>query len=112
MTIDHFIYVKIWACIGQVSKSEMRLGFKTKLKVTVVQSQLLAQHAGYSRWVYNWAIATIEDFYQSGVKLSCNDARKFYTNHVKPEYAWMNQMSSRVYVYAFDQLKAAYKRFF
>jgi putative transposase len=50
--------------------SGMQLGFKTKLKINPIQQQLFAQHAGYSRWVYNWALATIEDFYKSGVKLS------------------------------------------
>ncbi|MGI2909697.1 helix-turn-helix domain-containing protein [Tolypothrix sp. VBCCA 56010] len=64
----------------------MQLGFKTKLKINPIQQQLFAQHAGYSRWVYNWALAAIEDFYKSGVKLSYRDARKFYTNTVKPEY--------------------------
>lgn len=88
----------------------MQLGFKTKLKINPIQQQLFAQHAGYSRWVYNWALATIEDFYKSGVKLSYRDARKFYTNTVKPEYPWMNQMSSRVYVYAFEHLHSAYRR--
>ncbi|NMG20890.1 RNA-guided endonuclease InsQ/TnpB family protein [Brasilonema bromeliae] len=90
----------------------MQLGFKTKLKTTLFQQQLFAQHAGFARWVYNWGLATMENFYQSGVKLSYRDARKFYTNVVKPEYPWMTQMSSRVYVYAFEQLKEAYKRFF
>jgi putative transposase len=90
----------------------MQLGLKTKLKTTPIQQQLFAQHAGYSRWVYNWALAAIEDFYQSGVKLSYRKARSFYTNFVKPEYPWMNTMSSRVYVYTFEHLNVAYKRFF
>jgi putative transposase len=90
----------------------MQLSFKTKLKITPQQDQVFAQHAGFARWVYNWGLATIEDFYKSGLKLSCIDARKFFTNVVKPEYPWMSRMSSRVYVYAFQHLDCAYKNFF
>jgi putative transposase len=90
----------------------MQLSFKTKLKVNPQQSQIFAQHAGCARWVFNWGLATIEDFDKSGLKLSYRNTRSFFTNVVKPEYPWMSQMSSRVYVYAFEHLSNAYKNFF
>lgn len=31
--------------------------FKTKLKLNNEQKSVMAQHAGYARWVYNWALA-------------------------------------------------------
>ena len=35
----------------------MQRAFKTKLKLNNKQKTLMAQHAGYSRWVWNWALA-------------------------------------------------------
>ena len=90
----------------------MLLGFRTKLKLNSNQRKLVAQHAGYSRWVYNWGLATKIRLYQEGIKIKTTELKKFYTNHVKPNYPWQNTLSSRVYQFAFRDLDNAYSRFF
>lgn len=79
----------------------MLLGFRTKLKLNKSQRVLMAQHAGYSRWVYNWGLATKIKLYQEGIKIKTTELKKFYTNHVKPDYPWQSRLSSRVYQFAF-----------
>ncbi len=90
----------------------MLLGFRTKLKLNQSQRKLMAQHAGYSRWVYNWGLATKIRLYQEGIKIKTTELKKFYTNHVKPNYPWQSHLSSRVYQFAFRDLDNAYSRFF
>nr|WP_237397026.1 hypothetical protein [Okeania sp. KiyG1] len=38
--------------------------------------------------------------------------REVFTNHTKPLYPWMKNLSSKVYQYAFINLGEAFKRFF
>ncbi len=90
----------------------MLLGFRTRLKLNQTQRKLMAQHAGYSRWVYNWGLATKIRLYQEGIKIKTTQLKKFYTNHVKPNYPWQSTLSSRVYQYALRNLDKAYARFF
>lgn len=90
----------------------MLLGFKTRLNLNQKQKTLMAQHAGYSRWVFNWALATRKRAYQEGLKPRTNQLKKLYTNYVKPQHPWMKTLSSKVYQYAFLDLQAAYKNFF
>ena len=82
----------------------MLLGFKTKLKLNNQQKTLMAQHAGYSRWVFNWGLKAWSETYKEGLKPTANKLKKFYTNQVKPDYPWQAQLSSRVYQYAFQDL--------
>ncbi|NMG21025.1 RNA-guided endonuclease InsQ/TnpB family protein [Brasilonema bromeliae] len=86
--------------------------FRTKLKLSTQQKPVMAQHAGYSRWVYNWGLKLWEQAYKDGLKPSVGMLKKFFTNHVKPQYQWMNQLSSKVYQYAFINLGEAIARFF
>ncbi|WP_424100339.1 RNA-guided endonuclease InsQ/TnpB family protein [Moorena producens] len=90
----------------------MHKAIKTKLKLNNQQKTLMAKHAGYSRWVYNWGLALWQQAYSEGLKPSASKLRKLFTNHVKPQYPWMNELSSKVYQYAFIALGVAYKRFF
>ncbi|NEN96110.1 MAG: transposase, partial [Moorea sp. SIO3I7] len=90
----------------------MHKAIKTKLKLNNHQKTLMAKHAGYYRWVYNWGLALWQQAYSEGLKPSASKLRKLFTNHVKPQYPWMNQLSSKVYQYAFISLGVAYKRFF
>ncbi len=86
--------------------------FRTKLKLNNQQKTVMAQHAGYSRWVYNWGLRLWEEAYKDGLKPSVGMLKKFFTNHVKPQYQWMNELSSKVYQYAFINLGEAIARFF
>ncbi|NEP87544.1 MAG: IS200/IS605 family element transposase accessory protein TnpB [Okeania sp. SIO2C2] len=85
---------------------------KTKLKLNNKQKTLLAQHAGYSRWVYNWGLSLWNAAYRDGYKPNIRRLRKVFTNHTKPLIPWMKKLSSRVYQYAFMHLGEAFKRFF
>ncbi len=95
-----------------VNVRTMQRAFKTQLKLNNKQKTLMAQHAGYSRWVWNWALNLWHRADQAGLKPSANKLKKFYTLHVKPQYPWMKTLSSRVYQFAFLHLGEAFSRFF
>jgi putative transposase len=84
---------------------------KTKLKLNNCQATLMAKHAGFARWIFNWGLRLWSEAYKEGVKPSANTLKKLFTNHVKPQYAWISELSSRVYQYAFLALGDAFKRF-
>jgi putative transposase len=86
--------------------------FKTKLKLNNCQATLMAKHAGFARWVYNWGLRLWSEGYKQGMKPGANTLKKLFTNHVKPQFPWMSFLSSRVYQYAFISLGDAFKRFF
>nr|WP_293159937.1 transposase [Okeania sp. SIO2C9] len=85
---------------------------RTKLKLNNQQKTLLAQHAGYSRWVYNWGLSLWNAAYRDGYKPNARKLREVFTNHTKPLIPWMKNLSSRVDQYAFRNLGEAFKRFF
>jgi len=72
----------------------------------------MAQHAGFARWVYNWALRLWQEAYKAGLKPNASKLRKLFTNHVKPLFPWMSELSSKVYQYAFRALSEAFDRFF
>ena len=72
----------------------------------------MARHAGFSRWVYNWGNAMWKDAYAQGFKPNIKTLKRLFTNHVKPNYPWMSELSSKVYQYALINLGEAFKRFF
>ncbi|NEO92819.1 MAG: IS200/IS605 family element transposase accessory protein TnpB [Moorea sp. SIO3G5] len=90
----------------------MQRAFKTRLKLNNHQQSIMAQHAGYARWVWNWALRMWDEAYKEGLKPSANKLKKFYTNHVKPNYLWQKTLSSRVYQFVFLHLGQAFTRFF
>jgi putative transposase len=85
---------------------------KTKLKLNNYQATVMAKHAGFSRWVYNWGLRLWSEGYKAGLKPSAHALKKVFTHHVKPQFSWMSELSSRVYQYAFISLGDAFKRFF
>ena len=90
----------------------MYKSIRTKLKLNNKQKNLMAQHAGYSRWCYNWGLSLWNATYKNGYKPNVRIIREVFTNHTKPLYPWMKNLSSRVYQYAFINLGEAFKRFF
>ena len=76
----------------------------------------MAKHAGLRRVVFNRGLSLQTRMYGL-VKLSdsnvINELKKLLTNHVKkqPGFAWMNQVSSRVYQNALIDLKDAFNRY-
>lgn len=90
---------------------------KLALKLNKKEKTLMAQHSGFRRVVYNAALRARTGLSESGVKVSDSKAvttfKKVLTNYIKkrPENAWMNQMSSRVYQNALIDLSDAFSRY-
>jgi putative transposase len=86
---------------------------KRALKLNNREATLRAKHAGLRRVVFNMGLSLRTQMY-GRVKLSgskvINELKKVLTNHVKkqPGFAWMNQLSSRVYQNALIDLKDAF----
>lgn len=91
---------------------------KLKLKLNNKEKTLMAQHAGFSRFVYNYGLALMRMINHQEIKGSSSykidTIKKLFTNYTKkePEFAWCNNLSSRVYQNAFRDLKNAYSRYF
>lgn len=90
----------------------MYKAYRTKLKLNNKQRTILAQHAGYARWVWNWGLALWTAAYQEGLKPNAQKLKKLFTNHHKPQFEWMSKLSPRVYQYAFIYLGEAFNRSF
>jgi putative transposase len=90
---------------------------KLALKLNNQEKTLMAKHSGFRRVVYNAALRARTGLYDSGIKVSDTKAittfKKVLTNFIKkrPENAWMNQMSSRVYQNALMDLSEAFSRY-
>ena len=72
----------------------------------------MAKHAGFRRVVFNMGLSLRTQMYSEGQFTDSkvlNEVKKVLTNDVKkqPEFAWMNQLSSRVYQNALIDLKEA-----
>lgn len=74
----------------------------------------MSKHAGIARFTYNWGLAAWNDMYKSGLKPSKFVLKKFFNNHVKPEYTWIKEkgICQKITQYAFDNLGKAFDRYF
>jgi len=85
---------------------------KGALKLNNREATLMAKHAGFRLVVFSGFSLRTQIYCR--VKLSdskvMNDLKEVLTNHVKkqPGFAWMNQLSSRVYQNALIDLKDAF----
>ena len=87
---------------------------KRKLKLNKFESSLMAQHAGFSRFVYNYGL----DLFWQSIDVKASDSKrikeikKCFTNITKnrPEYSWTLNLSSKVYQSAFQHLQQAFSR--
>jgi putative transposase len=89
---------------------------KQALKLNNNEATLMAKHAGFRRVVFNFGLSLRTQMYSEGKFTDSkvlNEAKKVLTNYVKkqPEFAWMNQLSSRVYQNALIDLKDAFSRY-
>lgn len=89
-------------------------GLKIRLYPTSEQEQLMWQHIGSMRFVYNWALARRSDEYNtSGKKLSVADLGKELTQLKQTEeLAWMYEISNATLKEAIRDLDKAYSNFF
>ncbi|MBR8828469.1 MAG: transposase [Gomphosphaeria aponina SAG 52.96 = DSM 107014] len=91
---------------------------KIEIKLNNKERTKLAQHAGYSRFVYNYALGLYNQIdhkeYKFNTSKKIDTIKKLFTNYTKKEkeYQWCNKLSSRVYQNAFRALKNAFSRFF
>ena len=92
-------------------------GIKVELKLNKKEKNLMNQHIGFSRFVYNYGLSIYNEInhqeYKGGTSKKLDLIKKLFTNVTKknPEFAWTKQMSSRVYQNAFRNLKNAYSRY-
>jgi putative transposase len=89
---------------------------KRALKLNNREATLMAKHAGFRRVVFNMGLSLRTQMYGEGRFTDSkvlNEVKKLLTNYVKkqPEFAWMNQLSSRVYQNALIDLKEAFSRY-
>jgi putative transposase len=98
---------------------------KLELKLNKKEKTLMAQCAGYARFVYNYGLnmvngtSCLTKVNKRGKEVNfsysqrINEAKKVFTNYLKnqPEYAWTNNYSSRIYQKAFQHLGFAFKRY-
>jgi len=92
----------------------MLLSIKTKLNLTPDQKIIMSKHAGIARFTYNWGLAIWNDMYKSGLNPNKFILKKFFNNHVKPEYRWIKEkgICQKITQYAFDNLGKAFDRYF
>jgi putative transposase len=92
----------------------MLLSIKTKLKLSKTQEIIMNKHAGIARFTYNWGLATWNNLYKDGLKPNKYILKKFFNNHVKPEFEWIKQkgICQKITQYAFDHLGDSFSRFF
>jgi putative transposase len=71
---------------------------KLELKLNNRERTLMAQHAGFGRFVYNYGLALYKQVMdiKGGVTKKISAIRSCLTNVTKkkPEFAWMNQFVS------------------
>jgi len=91
---------------------------KRELKLNNQERTLMAKHAGFERVVYNYGLSLYSQLdhkeYKGGSSKKISAIKKVLTNYTKkqPEFAWMHELSSRVYQNAFQALQTAFNRFF
>ncbi len=89
-------------------------GYKTELKPTKSQQSLLEKHTSAARYIYNWALATRKDEWESNKKTLNNFALNKMLTELKqqPEHAWLYEVSNSALQSANRNLCKAYDNFF
>ena len=87
---------------------------KVRLRPNNKQLTRLFQYAGCARFAYNWAIAREQENYSQGNKFLLDGKlrREFTQLKKRPEYKWLNRVSSDVTKQAIKEACNAYINFF
>ncbi len=110
-----FLAVDIDILVYNLWRSVM-FAVKRALKLNNSEATLMSKHAGFRRVVYNMGLSLRTQMYGeakfSDVKVIAG-VKKVLTNHVKkrPEFAWMNELSSKVYQSALQDLQSAFAHY-
>ena len=98
------------------TRYSLMFAIKRALKLNNSEATLMSKHAGFRRVVFNFGLSLRTQMYGES-KLSdakvIGGIKKVLTNHVKkcPEFAWMNELSSKVYQSALADLQDAFSRY-
>lgn len=92
-------------------------GFKTELDPNNEQRTMFAKHAGTARFVYNWALATLEEDYGKGkgkkeLRPTSITLHKLLNTQKDTKFHWMRETSKWAAQNATRAIEEAYKRFF
>ncbi|NER28847.1 MAG: IS200/IS605 family element transposase accessory protein TnpB [Symploca sp. SIO1C4] len=89
---------------------------KVEFKLNNKERTKMAQHAGFSRFIYNYGLSLMRQLdhkeFKGSSSKKIDEIQKTFTNFTKkqPEFAWTKKLSSRVYQTGFRSLKDAYSR--
>lgn len=88
--------------------------YKTELKINNKQESILKQYAGTARFVYNWALALLQNDYnnENKIKPSAITLHKILVSKKNDEFKWMKTISKWCPQNSLRNLEFAYKRFF
>ena len=89
----------------------MILSRKVRILPTEEQRILINKSFGCKRYIYNWGIDQMEDYYKvNSQRLSNNDLRKSMTQ-LKDSLIWLKEVGSNVLKHSLIDLDKAYDSF-
>src|SRR6266446_3946334 len=93
---------------------EQKRAYKYRMYPTDEQKQMLARTFGCCRFIYNWALRQKTDaFYHEHQRLYYKDLSEALTQlKKKPDYSWLNEVSSVPLQQALRHLDKAFLNFF
>ena len=80
------------------------------LRPSAEQEQQFRQHAGYRRFVYNFALSAFKEGLHAGEWRSGRTIRKMFNERKHDEFAWQKSLIARVASHAFDDFNKACRR--
>lgn len=85
-------------------------------RIQLLPSQRQAAHfrkaCGIARFTWNWALAEWERQYQAGEKPNALALKKQFLARIDDEWSWMREVANHVYHQPFNDLSAAWQRYF
>ena len=90
----------------------MSRAHKIQLKTNKTQETYFKKSCGTSRFVYNWALATWDTQYKSGLKPSGTSLKKEFNSIYKQEFPWISEVHRDCHSQPFANLQIAMQNFF
>lgn len=90
----------------------MILSHKIRIYPNNDQEILLKKSCGVARFAYNWGLATREEKYKKGEKISSFDLKKLFNSIKRDEFPFVCEVTKCAAEDAFFNLKEAYTNFF
>jgi putative transposase len=97
-----------------MESSTAHRAFRFRLEPTAGQARAFAQFAGARRWVWNWALAEMQQYYkETGKTLPAGVlSARLTALKDKPETAWLKEMDSQALQQTLIDLRQAFVNFF